>query len=58
MRTEEEIKDLYNEVLNELEIPDYFDCRLITPTERMLKKERLDMMKAIFEWILEEQNND
>ena len=58
MRTEEEIRCLYNKVLNEIETPDEFDWRLITPTERMLKKERLDMMKAIFEWVLEEQNND
>jgi hypothetical protein len=58
MRTEEEIRGLYNKVLNEIETPDEFDWRLVTPTERMLKKERLDMMKAIFDWVLEEQNND
>ena len=58
MRTEEEIRDLYNKVLNEIETPDEFDWQLVTPTERMLKKERLDMIKAIFEWVLEEQRND
>jgi hypothetical protein len=64
MRTEEEIRGLYKIVLSQLddslknEIEEYFDWKLTTPTERMLKKERLDMMKAFFEWVLEEQKND
>ena len=65
MRTEEEIKELYKKVLNELEekpkdaFEKYLELKIITPTERMLKKERLDMIKALFEWVLEsEANND
>jgi hypothetical protein len=64
MRTEEEIRGLYKIVLSQLddspknEIEKYFDWKLTTPTERMLKKERLDMIKAFFEWVLEEQRND
>lgn len=64
MRTEEEIRSLYKIFLSQLddspknEIEEYFDWKLTTPTERMLKKERLDMMKAFFEWVLEEQKND
>ena len=64
MRTEEEIRGLYKIVLSQLdnspknEIEKFFEWELTTPTERMLKKERLDMIKAFFEWVLEEQNND
>ena len=64
MRTEEEIRGLYKIVLSQLddspknEIEEYFDWKLTTPTERMLKKERLDMIKAFFEWVLEEKSND
>ena len=60
MRTEEEIRGLYKVVLSQLdnspknEIEKFFEWELTTPTERMLKKERLDMIKAFFEWVLEE----
>ena len=63
MRTEDEIRGLYKIFLSQLETPknkleEYYEWTLTTPTERMLKKERLDMIKAIFEWVLEEQTND
>jgi hypothetical protein len=59
MRTEEEVWCLYKKVIDELEktpkdeIERFLQWEITTPTERMLEHERINMIKTLFEWVLE-----